>query len=176
MVANQLQQQYDDGYVKVKVSTTLLIAYHRQNPKLTPAPLEKLVQALASPAPIPTGLSVSPTKPTTLPSPSSHPLTFSLQLLALPMANRLREGLQLVVKSFPQVAFEYARQFCRHSNQWAILLDELLKVSQGNPAGIGTVYEQIVEYLTENMDPEAFLNLLPAQGHLLYFLPYPVLQ
>jgi hypothetical protein len=89
------------------------------------------------------------------------------------MANRLREGLQLVVQHFPQIAFDYARQFCRHPSQWATLLDELLRVSSptGN-SSISGVYEQIVEYLTGNVDPEAFLNLLPARGHLMYFLPY----
>lgn len=44
--------------------------------------------------------------------------------------------------------------------------------SGSNSNSVGVVYEQIVEYLTGNVDPEAFLNLLPGRGHLLYFLPY----
>eukprot|EP00026_Physarum_polycephalum_P000723 Phypoly_transcript_00724.p1 GENE.Phypoly_transcript_00724~~Phypoly_transcript_00724.p1 ORF type:complete len:1314 (-),score=195.26 Phypoly_transcript_00724:76-4017(-) len=170
-------------YVK-KCQALLLVANQLQShnlaesvegsPRASQAPLERLVQALASPAP------PSPSQATTTPPHAashisshtiSHPLTFSLQLLALPMANRLREGLQLVVQHFPQIAFDYARQFCRNPSQWATLLDELLQVPSGNTS-VPAVYEQIVEFLTGHVDPEAFLNLLPARGHLMYFLPY----
>lgn len=191
VAANQLQPyHYDD---QTYVTSTLFGVYSNCVCSHNPATLERLVQALASPTPL---------SPSQSASAIVHPLTISLQLLALPMANRLREGLQLVVQHFPQVAFDYAKQFCRKPNQWASLLDELLRASQAHPssssspssspspllststsssslssssqAGVaGSVYSQIVEYLTDHVDPEAFLNLLPASGHLLYFLPYP---
>jgi len=111
-------------------------------------------------------------------------LIFSLKLLCLPMAgsDRLREGISAVVTCCPQVAFEYGKQFCLQPTDWSVLLSELLasctnkKDSNENMASSNevnaAVYEQILEYLTGFYDPDAFLNLLPAEGHLLYFLPY----
>lgn len=182
IVANQLQLQNQEfeyvlnlfvisGCIKKSEYFLLIFICSFGPTKATLAPLERLLQGLAAPSPPSPSLASTPAS---LPPSVSHPLTFSLQLLALPMAQKLREGLQLVVQNFPQVAFEYARQFCRQPAHWAMLLDELLLVSKGSTGGgVGVVYEQILEYLTGNMEPEAFLNLLPGRGHLLYFLPYP---
>jgi hypothetical protein len=35
-----------------------------------------------------------------------------------------------------------------------------------------TVYESILEYLTERYDPSEFLSLLPSNGNMSFFLPY----
>lgn len=77
----------------------------------------------------------------------------------------------------------YGKQFCLQPADWSVLLSELLtsctNKKEAVPSGSNeeisvnaAVYEQILEYLTGFYDPDAFLNLLPADGHLLYFLPY----
>ncbi|EFA84282.1 hypothetical protein PPL_03359 [Heterostelium album PN500] len=100
----------------------------------------------------------------------------SLQLACLPLLDRTDEGIKLATNTDIAIMLEYGLHFCKH-NDWSVVLDQMLRrylaVShEVQNQLILLEYERVLDYLTSYMDPEAFLQLLPSNGKMDYFLPF----
>ncbi|GAM23299.1 hypothetical protein SAMD00019534_064740, partial [Acytostelium subglobosum LB1] len=99
----------------------------------------------------------------------------SLKLACLPLLDRTEDGIKLGVNTQISIMLEYGLHFCKHSD-WSVVLEQVLKrymASEPNQSeAVLQEYERILDHLTNYMDPEAFLQLLPSNGKMDYFLPF----
>eukprot|EP01132_Coremiostelium_polycephalum_P003760 gene3760-4681_t len=112
---------------------------------------------------------------------SDNIMLFSLKLACLPLRDRIKEGIQLVVESnHISIILDYALHFCKQHSDWSNLLECVLRKYQQTDSSsnqleketIITEYEGILDHLTGYLDPESFLHLLPSNGKIDYFLPF----
>ena len=95
----------------------------------------------------------------------------SLEILCLPLANRLTKAINILCSNFPSEACEFGIQYCKTPSNWQLLLDALSFGDPSNPI-FYTVYQDVIAYLAQILEPQPFLELLPPNGNIEFFLPF----
>jgi len=115
----------------------------------------------------------------------------SLKLACLPLLDRIKEAIDLVVNSNVSILLDYCLHFCKSLSDWSIVLDSVLRKYQEyhlltndnnsteefeiicqERETIIIEYEKILDHLSSSLDPESFLHLLPSNGRMDYFLSF----
>ncbi|KAF2074241.1 hypothetical protein CYY_004451 [Polysphondylium violaceum] len=112
----------------------------------------------------------------------------SLKLACLPLLDRIKEAIDLVVNSNVSILLDYCLHFCKSLSDWSIVLDSVLRKYQDyystnndnesitsqeqERETIIIEYEKILDHLSSTLDPESFLHLLPSNGRMDYFLSF----
>ena len=91
----------------------------------------------------------------------------SLELLCLPLTEKLMDAMEFVVKNCPHITCLFSVKYCRTQDQWKSVLDYL-----SNTITSCQVYTDIISHLVRNQDPITFVSLLPENGNINFFLPF----
>ncbi|EGC34488.1 hypothetical protein DICPUDRAFT_55773 [Dictyostelium purpureum] len=109
----------------------------------------------------------------------SNIMLLSLKLACLPLLGQIKEAIELVLNNSISVILDYSLHFCKELSDWSIVLDSVLKKYQlvdksltKEKETIVYEYEQLLSHLSEVLDPDSFLHLLPPNGKIDYFLSF----
>jgi len=101
---------------------------------------------------------------------------FSFKVLCLHEHNKLNEGLHLLFAKFPELVIDYSKEYCRGVSDWNFVLNTVLNQiiahSGQLKSQLFTVYEDLLTHLALEMEPEDFLQILPDDGSISFFLPH----
>jgi len=103
----------------------------------------------------------------------------SFLLLILPHLNRTKEAISLLVKHLPSACLYYGLLYCKQPIDWSYMLNQLLSQTPSKTyfsqreQESRQVYESIMQYLAEQLDPITYLrDIIPGNGNLAFFLPF----
>ncbi|KAM9966489.1 hypothetical protein ACTFIR_006705 [Dictyostelium discoideum] len=109
--------------------------------------------------------------------PKENTMLLSLKLACLPLLDRIKESIELVLQSNISIIFDYSCHFCKQLEDWSIVLESILKKYQleKSPTEKEIIiheYEELLSHLSAFLDPESFLHLLPPNGKIDYYLVF----